>query len=303
MPSGSQLALVRRTAFALVASLALASMAAAAPLWGTLADVSLGDMFPSGGQNNFSFDGSSDPADGEGVASSFASIDDSTQLDFRGTGPWNRGFVAASATLTGGAVAAPATLRAQARLTGNISSQAGVSDASAFATAFASDEFQYIGAAPTTLSITFTLTGTVDNSPSDPTFQTGVFAGVAVFPSANYVFTDAHDDLVFNLGVTPKDEDYFNTLVITSGNGTTLATRSATLTFNVVPGETFHVWQRLAAWAAGDDRFADAFSTMTSSFDQPHLVRSLSVPEPSRVLLLLGAAALFAALVAGRRAA
>jgi hypothetical protein len=285
----------------LVLAIAASAGASAAPLWGTLADVSLGDMFPSGGQNNFSFDGSTDPADGEGVASSSASIDDSKQLDSRGAGPWSRGFVDASATLSGAAVATPATLRAQARLTGNTSSQAGVSDASAFATAFAADEFQYIGAAPATLSITFTLTGTVDNSPSDPTFQTGLFAAVSVFPSANYIFTNDHDDLVFNLGVTPKAEDYLGTLVITTGDGTTLTTRTTKLTFDVLPGETFHVWQRLAAWAAGDDRFADASSTLTSSFDQPHLVRSLSVPEPSRSLLLLGVAGLFATLVFARR--
>jgi hypothetical protein len=292
--------LARRLSVCLGLWLAIGTGASAAPLWGTLADVSLGDMRSNGGQSNFSFDGSSDPADGEGVASSSASIDDSAQLDSRGTGPWNRGFVDASATLSGSATATPATLRARAILTGNVSDQSGVVDATAFATAFASDEFQYIGTTPGSLSITFTLTGTVDNSPSDPTFQTGVFGGVAVFPSANYAFTSDHDDLVFNLGATPKAEDFLSKFNVTTGNGTTSFTRTVTLTFNVAPGETFYVWQRLAAWVAGDDRFADAYSTLTSSFDQPHLVRSLAtVPEPE-IALLLGVA--FVAMAARRRA-
>jgi hypothetical protein len=280
---------IRSQAIAVASCFAIATSAAAAPLWGTLADASLGDMRSTGGQNNFTFAGSTDPADGEGVSSASASIDDSAQLDSRGTGPWSRGFVDASATLTGGAIPAPAILRARAVLTGNVSDQSGVTDASGFATSFASDEFQYLGTSAGMLSITFTLTGRLDNSPSDPTFQTGVFGGVAVFPSANYVFTSDHDELVFTLGVTPKDEDWLDTLVVTTGNGSATFTRTTTLTFSVAPGEVFYVWQRLATWAAGDDRFADAYSTLTSSFDQPQLVRSLSVPEPAHAALLLAA--------------
>jgi hypothetical protein len=292
MSSRSLSVRARAAALALATSFGFAAAAVAAPVWGTLAVASLGDMRSTGGQNNFTIVGSTDPADGEGVASSSASIDDSTMLDFRGTGPWNRAFVDASATISGGATATPATLRARAVLTGNISNQSGVVDAAATAMAFASEEFQYIGAAPGSLSITFTLTGSLDNSPVDPFLQTGVFASAVIFPSANYEFTTDHDHLVFNLGITPKAEDFVSTLVVTSGSGGAF-TRSVTLTFSVTPGETFHVWQRLDTWAAGDDRFADAFSTLTSSFDQPHLVRSLSVPEPG-IALLLGAAGLVA---------
>jgi hypothetical protein len=47
----------------------------------------------------------------------------------------------------------------------------------------------------------------------------------------------------------------------------------------------------LGASAAFDTRLADAFSTLTSAFSQPQFVRSLSVPEPTGVLLLGLAAA------------
>ena len=69
-------------------------------------------------------------------------------------------------------------------------------------------------------------------------------------------------------------------------NGNTIALQR-TLTFAVVPGEQFYVWQRLSAWAAGDARAADAYSTLTATFSQPDLVQSLAaVPEPSTALML-----------------
>lgn len=63
----------------------------------------------------------------------------------------------------------------------------------------------------------------------------------------------------------------------------------ADLTFPVVPDEIFCLWQKLETSAVRGTRSADAFSTMTSVFDQPNLVESLSFPEPATLgVLVLG---------------
>lgn len=88
----------------------------------------------------------------------------------------------------------------------------------------------------------------------------------------------------------PYDDSTFLHLTDTAGGTITL---QQTLTFAVMPGEEFYVWQRLAAGAAGDARSADAFSTLTATFCQPELVQSLAAPEPSVAMLLgLGLGAL-----------
>jgi len=273
-------------------SLLLASASQAAPLWGTNTSVTLGDMFPSGGQNNFSFDedGPLDPISGLPEGGAFFShslVDDAVQVDSRGTGPWNRGTSEASAALQLGTVPAPASLRARAVLTGNVSDQAGVSDASATAVAVASDLFQYTGSVPTNLSITFDLTGSIANSPPDPTFQTVLAAQIAVFSDANYFFSTSLDSLRFEASPPTVVKTYDeSTLYRTADSAGGPFTLSATLVFAVVPGEQFYVWQRLTAWAAGDARSADAYSTLSATFSQPELVQSLAVPEPSVALLL-----------------
>lgn len=279
--------------FLAVASFAWATVAAAAPFWGTYTDASLSDMFPNGGQNNPTvvFDGVRNPTTGNfegGGLTSHSLIDDATTLDFRGTGPWNRGIAEASATINGGVVPAPATLRARAILTGNVSDQPGVTDATAFTSAVASDLFQYTGSVPTTLSITFRMTGSLANSPADPTLQTVLAATVAVVSDANYRFERSLATLLFE-GATPPvakavDQTTLRRTLHTSGNTISL---QRTLSFSVVPGEQFYVWQHLAAWAAGDARSADAYSTLTATFSQPDLVQNLAViPEPNTVILL-----------------
>lgn len=287
-----------------LASLVCVANASAAPFWGTHTNVSVADMFGNFGQNNVTIDddGPRDPitnAPEGGAFTSHSLIDDSTTIDSRGTGPWDRALAEASATINGGPVPAPATLRARAILTGNVSDQAGVTDATAFSTAFASDLFQYTGNVPTNLSITFRMTGSLANNPGDPSGQTLIAAAVAVFADTNYRFETSLDTLRFE-GSPPAvakafDQSTLLRTIHTSGNTITL---QRTLSFAVVPGEQFYVWQRLSAWAAGDARAADAYSTLTASFSQPDLVQNLAViPEPSTALML----GLGLALIARRR--
>jgi hypothetical protein len=289
----------RLASLALLAALLLAATASAAPLWGTRTEVTLGDLLQSGGQNNFSFDadGPTDLVTGLSVGGALATnsqVDDATQLDSKGTGPWNRGVSEASAELHPSSI--PPTLRARAILTGNHSGQAGAVAAAATAEAFASDLYEYIGSGPTNLSITFTLTGSVGNFPADPTFATGLFASVAVIEPANYFFSTDLGALRFDTNHPVVKVFDTSTLVGTADTSGGTVTLEKTLTFSLVPGEQFYVWQKLAAWASGGSRSADAFSTMTATFDQPGLVRSLAVPEPGTAALLdaslLGLAAL-----------
>lgn len=274
-------------------SVVCAATATAAPFWGTHTTVSVADMFGNFGQNNVTVvdDGPRDPitnAPVGGALTSHGLIDDSTTLDSRGTGPWDRALAEASATINGGPVPAPSTLRARAILTGNVSDQPGVTDATAFSTAFASDLFQYTGNVPTNLSITFRMTGSLANNPGDPSGQTLLAAAVAVFADANYRFETSLDTLRFE-GSTPpvtKAVDQSTLLRTLHTSGNTIALQR-TLTFSVVPGEQFYVWQRLSAWAAGDARAADAYSTLTATFSQPDLVQNLAIiPEPGTGLLL-----------------
>lgn len=71
----------------------------------------------------------------------------------------------------------------------------------------------------------------------------------------------------------------------------------------MAPGEIFYLFEQLDTAAMRDAREADAFGTLTVQFDQPEFVRSLSVPEPSMVVLAaLGLAAMVMAnLRSGRR--
>jgi hypothetical protein len=171
-----------------------------------------------------------------------------------------------------------------------------VSDAAAFTEAFASDLFEFIGSSPANLSITFTLTGKIANSPPDPTQQTVIFSQVAVFAPTGYEFTSDLGNLKFNgTSVELAPDQTLSRTADTSGGTFTL---TKTLSWTAAPGDQFYVWQVLRAWAAGDARSADAYSTLTASFDQPQLVRSLAVPEPAQVVLLTLAAA---ALLAHRR--
>ncbi len=276
-----------------------AGTAQAAPLFfGADSSASLVDIYPNGGQTNgvFEFDG------GDGLFGSMVDIL-ASDLDATGFGPFNRGTAFASALINpfGNNLAIPPLLRAEARLSGNTGNlpHAGEFPAAAVGTAQAGalDVFQYVGAAPTTLTLTYTLDAIV----SGGTFlgnRTFALARAAVLNDQVSFFDTSIDTLAFESGATLLSSggiDAEGTVVI-SDTGGALAQQTISLPFDVLPGQIFYVCVNLGTSVAGGTNFVDASHTVTGSFDQPELILPLSIPTP-------GAAALagVAGLVAVRR--
>jgi hypothetical protein len=267
--------------------------------WGTITRGSIHDRFAGSSlANNFTTDSDG----GAGTLFTQSLVDDAVTLDSFGQGPHNRGLAQAFAGLKFGGNLAPA-LKAQAVLTGNISNQppvngVAVNDARARGTANASEIFQYIGAVPNILTLSYTLEGRLDD---DSPGNTGTYISsqVAVFGESGYFFTSEITNLLDN-GVFPKSFD-FTSLQILDDTAGLIATRTANLSFRVDPGEIFYLFEQLDTAADRDSRAADAFGTLTAHFDRPELVRSLSVPEPNTLALFaLGLAALTTARITGR---
>lgn len=272
--------------------------AAQTPNWGAQAISTIGDIRVGGGQSNFTFDA----AGGAGIPVADTEIDDAVTLDASGNGPWDRGDTRGFTGLTfAGNQVNP--MRAEANLSGNRSNEFrfGSFPAGAIADSgvFVSDLFQYTGPSATTLALTYTLDGVLADPPTDLTANalTVIAADVAVFADTpDYDFVGDIGTLVFELGATLKGSGGVeavdqSTLVIDDDTAGQSVQRTTTLRFDVVPGETFYVWQTLTAQAAFGTRSADAFSTLRGTFDQPEHVRSL-VPEPGSWLLLAAGAAL-----------
>jgi hypothetical protein len=263
------------------------SDSAPAQNWGTITRAAIRDAFINSSlANNFTVDGDG----GAGVLFTQSLVDDAVKLDSFGQGPHDRGLAQGFAALSLNS-RDPPILKARAILTGNISDQppvggVPVNDAAARGTASASEVFQYIGAVPTVLTWSFTMEGRLVDPIGDPepNAATYIKAQVAIFPEGGYFFTTEVVNL-FDSGVFPKNADLISLQILHDTAGS-IATRTANLSFGVTPGEIFYLFEQLDAQAFRDARAADAFGTLTVQFDQPDLVRSLSVPEPAALTLL-----------------
>lgn len=128
----------------------------------------IGDVFSNGGFNNATIVFSGGP----GLTFDSALVNDAVTLDFRGTGPHDRGRAETSVQL-GYPSNVPPVLRGKSVLTGNLSNQppiggAVVNGADGITSAFASDKFRYVGDSPGNLTLTVTLEGSLSDSPNDP---------------------------------------------------------------------------------------------------------------------------------------
>jgi PEP-CTERM motif len=271
---------------------------AVAAEWGTWTTASIADVFVGNGQRNSRSVG----VGGASIPVATVTLDDSVSEN-PGVAPFDRGIAQAFTGLRFGANRPP-NLKAEGFLTGNSSGvphngQTPIG-AAVDASAFASDLFRYTGSMPTTLSINFSLEGIVSENPLDLTESTGIFAQVAVLADTpNYQFDPFLGNLVFEQGATLLGSELLEIKEDTAG---ALASRLATLSFNVNPGDTFYVWQKLNISAVRNTRFADAFHTLSSKFSEPEHVRSLSgIPEPATVMLSGLGLVSFVGLVSRRR--
>ncbi|MFN0010987.1 MAG: hypothetical protein ACKVS8_05010 [Phycisphaerales bacterium] len=274
----------------------LAGAAQAAPLFfGAETSANISDVYPNGGVTNgvFEFDG------GESELGSMVDIL-ATDLDGTGFGPFNRGTAFANALVNPFAnnLAIPPTLRGEAYLSGNhsdleFSGQTPVA-ATGNTRAGALDVFQYIGAVPTTLTLTYALDARVSGGSflGNPTFA---FARAAVLNDQVGFFDTSIDTLAFESGASLLSSggvDADGTVIIFDTGGV-LAQQTITLPFDVLPGQIFYVCVNLGTSVAGGTNFVDASHTVTGSFDQPELILPLSIPTPG-AMALAGVAGLVA---------
>lgn len=277
---------------ALIASCAtLTSTVSAAVLFGTQTSCGLSDIYPNGGITNGSFEF----AGRQGTTSS-AVLRDPTHADSDGSGPFNRGIARADATLTGN-LTNPSlpTLRAEGRLSGGNSGieYDGEFPVGSVATAQARaiDAFMYIGNAPMTMALTFTVEADVRWEAGHPSLS-GVYAYVAVLDDQA---TDYAVD-PWSLGengahfLTSGGVEAGTTLEITGDTGGAVAQVSAMVFFDLVPGQIFHVAAGLYAGAVYSIDYTDAFNTAFGNFSDPSLIVSHRVPAPAAPLLLAAAA-------------
>lgn len=264
--------------------------------WGARSISSLGDIRSGGGQTNFT----QDYGGGAGIPIAESGVDDSVTPDAFTGEIWDRGMTRGFTGLTF-AGNQPNPMRAEAVLTGSRSGDfrfgSFPAGASAWTGVFVSDLFVYTGSAPTTLSLSYQLDGLLADTGAYSTIAdplTRIHAQVAVFEDTpSYMFMDGIGTLLSEVGATLLETGGvpamdLDTLLIDSDTNGQRVTRSTSVSFDVVPGQTFYVWQTLRASAAFGEREADAWGTLTASFDQPESVSSLSnVPEPSTVLLML----------------
>ena len=261
--------------------------------WGTNAYASISDILLGGGDLNETLDGSRDPFVGALNSSSQALVDDAVTLDSFGNGPWDRGVAESSATL-GFATNEIPELKAKVVLTGNTATQpSSVTGARGFARASAVELFQYTGPTASTLTLTLTLEGTVQEHFDGST--TGLFGSLGVFEE-NDDFTYANDEgTIFEF-----DGDYKQDVTPGGSGGRALLNLSIPLdtngieetvtgdvTISVVPDEVFYVFTGLSARADDEDNFADAFGTLKATFDDPSVVviHNVVIPEPTAGLL------------------
>lgn len=261
-----------------------------AQVFGADASVTQSDRYPNGGYTNGPdgiFSG------GEGDFAAMALLNGS-ELDFNGSGPWNRGLTRASAALSGAAVNPIAPiLRAEARLSGLYSSipfgGQFPNGAAGFTQAGAIETYQYTGSAPITLTLTYTLHGDFFND-GDTSGLSGIYLSVGVLRDVTFFSTHigtlTSEGGAIILGHNGSDAE---ALLLISATTNGFTTQTVSLPFDVVPGQIFSVVARLGANAVGGMSFADAYSTASGTFDRPDLITSISLPTPSAAgLLALG---------------
>jgi hypothetical protein len=163
--------------------------------------------------------------------------------------------------------------------------------------ALAIQAYEYTGLGET-ISLTWTLTGSINNPDSDPLTGLSVFArlfratDLGAFPVIDETDQETTVATAFLLGSLAliSSEDNFQefTTTIGGGGGPDPIIGTDTVSLEVVTGEEFYLAMGLMAGAGGVNATSQSLSTLVGDFDQPYAVAPAfaAVPVPGAVWLL-----------------
>ncbi|MFK7894609.1 MAG: PEP-CTERM sorting domain-containing protein [Myxococcota bacterium] len=148
----------------------------------------------------------------------------------------------------------------------------------AFASAFAVEAYTYTGTGTQTFNLDIDLDGEIfDPTPADG--ETSIVADIYIFEEFGFQFISDLGTLLFESGAT----EVTSTRLELSATGTT----SGSLSFDLAAGESIYLWTLLDVDAERDMSYADAFSTLTTNFqDNTGLVAASPIPEPGTAMLI-----------------
>ena len=167
------------------------------------------------------------------------------------------------------------------------------SQGSAFSTVFATEGYTYTGTGSKEFNLDIMLTASVsDPTPND--LDTFVEAKIYVFYAEDFAFTSDLASLIFEYGAEVVDSVEYS--IRPDDPDAADAMREDTFTFTLDSGDIVYLLVLMDAEAERELSFADAFSTLETTFQDPDgLVAASSIPEPGTAsLLALGLASLSA---------
>ena len=163
--------------------------------------------------------------------------------------------------------------------------------------ALAIQAYEYTGLGET-ISLDWTLTGSVNNPDSDPLTGLVVFAGLftaaelSMFPVIDETDPTTTASTAFLLSslalISPLDNFQEFTTTIGGGGGPDPVIGTGTVSLDVITGEEFYLAMGLMAGAGGVNATSQSLSTLVGAFDQPYAVEPAfaAVPVPGAVWLL-----------------
>jgi len=166
------------------------------------------------------------------------------------------------------------------------------SQGSGFSTVFATEGYTYTGSGSKQFNLDITLTASVHDPTTPNDLDTFVSAKIYVFEAADFAFTDDLSSLLFEYKAVVVDSVEYSIRPDDPDAGD--ANRQTTFTFTLDSGDSVYLWVLMDAEAEREQSYADAYSTLETSFQDPGgLVAASAIPEPgTAALLVLGLAGL-----------
>jgi hypothetical protein len=148
--------------------------------------------------------------------------------------------------------------------------------------AFAVEGYTYTGSSSANVMISSTLTGDVFDPADD--LSNRVLAQVYLFEEQDFEFIRSLGTLISEVGAIVIDSYEMSIQQTETG-----AVRNGSMNVVLNPGQSVYLWTYLQADGQRDGSFADAFSTLVNTINDPTdgLVAASQVPEPSSLGLPL----------------